>query len=185
MDEGTSPYSHRSNHSVDEIYQWSNTSFTDKFHLLLFSRKSADSKTHLSSSLRYLSRATLVLDYEYISNSYSIIQIRSNYAKLPQIKTRGRRDEKRPQNIPKIGSRLTTCGPLKIGWKRLSFRQIWSNYIRPFRYRKIQENPWFTRVFQPLKRDISPVVSACALQRWSASCVRHIPGSIWHCWNRG
>ena len=45
-----------------------------------------------------------------ISNSYSIIQIRSNYVKLPQTKTREQRAEKRPQNTPKIGSRLTTLG---------------------------------------------------------------------------
>jgi len=45
------------------------------------------------------------------SNSYSIIQISSNYAKLPQPKKRGgRRAEKRPQNTPQIGSRLTTLG---------------------------------------------------------------------------
>jgi len=37
------------------------------------------------------------------SNSYSIIQIRSNYAKLPQTKTRRSRAEKHP----KIGSRLS------------------------------------------------------------------------------
>ena len=34
------------------------------------------------------------------SNSYSIIQIRSNYAKLPQTKTRGSRDEKYPPKHP-------------------------------------------------------------------------------------
>ena len=45
-----------------------------------------------------------------ISNSYSIIQIRSNYAKLPQPKTRGRQAEKYLQKHPKIGSRLTTLG---------------------------------------------------------------------------
>jgi hypothetical protein len=33
-----------------------------------------------------------------ISNSYSIIQIRSDCAKLPQPKTRGKRDEKHPKN---------------------------------------------------------------------------------------
>jgi len=33
-----------------------------------------------------------------VSNSYSIIQIWSNYAKLPQPKTRGGRDEKHPKN---------------------------------------------------------------------------------------
>ena len=36
-----------------------------------------------------------------VSNSYSIIQIRSNYVKLPQTKTREQRAEKRPQNTPK------------------------------------------------------------------------------------
>jgi hypothetical protein len=63
------------------------------------------------------------------SNSYSIIQISSNYAKLPQPKKRG---EGGLKSTPKIGSRLTTlgttfpsfrplfgqlttCGPLKIG----------------------------------------------------------------------
>ena len=62
-----------------------------------------------------------------------------------------------PQNTHKIGSRLTTlgttwpsfcplfgrlttCGPLKIGWNRLSFCQIWSNHIIPFRYSKSPEN---------------------------------------------
>ena len=62
-----------------------------------------------------------------------------------------------PKTPPKIGSRLTTlgttspsfrplfgqlttCGPLKIGWKRFSFFQIWSNYISPFRYSKTPEN---------------------------------------------
>ena len=42
-----------------------------------------------------------------VSNSYSIIQIRSNYAKLPQPKTRGRQAEKYLQKHPKIGSRLS------------------------------------------------------------------------------
>ena len=62
------------------------------------------------------------------SNSYSIIQISSNYAKLPQPKNEGKEGLK---STPKIGSRLTTlgnhfpsfapfgqlttCGPLKIG----------------------------------------------------------------------
>jgi len=41
------------------------------------------------------------------SNSYSIIQIRSSYAKLPQPKTKGRRAEKRPKNTAKISSRLS------------------------------------------------------------------------------
>ena len=36
-----------------------------------------------------------------VSNSYSINQIRSNYVKLPQTKTREQRAEKRPQNTPK------------------------------------------------------------------------------------
>ena len=88
------------------------------------------------------------------SNSYSIIQISSNYAKLPQPKKRG---EGGLKSTPKIGSRLTTlgttflsfcplfsqlttCGPLKIGWNRLSFCQIWSNHISPFRYSKSPEN---------------------------------------------
>ena len=70
-------------------------------------------------------------------------------------KARGRRAEKPPQK--KIGSRLTTlgttspsfcplfgrlttCGPLKLGWNRLSFCQIWSNHISTFRYSKSPEN---------------------------------------------
>ena len=37
-------------------------------------------------------------------------------------------------------SRLTTCGPLKIGWKRLLIFQIFSNHIGQFRYNKTPEN---------------------------------------------
>lgn len=92
-----------------------------------------------------------------VSNSYSIIQIRSNYVKLPQTKTREQRAEKRPQNTPKnrlsvnhFGHHLTLFLPsfwpvnhlrtTKNWVKTVLVFQIWSNYISPFRYSKTPEN---------------------------------------------
>ena len=39
---------------------------------------------------------------------------------------------------------------------------------------------WFTGVWNILKRDIYPSVSACAVRLWFFSCVRRNPGSISH-----